>query len=82
MASGGSIIAQYRSAVNDNGNLGHKAHYLVVVGGWTNKVRETVRYVHDYETNGGGLACYKNGTFTFLVGAPNGGVQLVRAAAQ
>ena len=80
MVSAGLIAAQYRSAATDG--AGHKTHYLVIVDGSTNKVRETVRYFHDYETNGGGLACYQSGNFTFLAGAPDGGLRLVGAASQ
>ena len=77
-ASGGSIAAQYRST----NSAERKTHYLVVLDTWTNKARETVRYVHDLEKNGGGMACYRNGTYTFIAGGPKGGVQLVRAVAQ
>jgi hypothetical protein len=80
MASGGLIATQYRSAASDG--AAHKTHYLLVVDELTNKTRETVRYSQDYETNGGGLACYQNGSFTFLAGAPGGGLQLVRAGPQ
>ena len=46
------------------------------------RIRETIRYKHDYQTNGGGLACFKHGTFTFMAGAPDNKLQLVRAVAQ
>jgi hypothetical protein len=75
MASGGSIAAQYRS---DDA----KTHYLTVVDVSTKRIRETIRYTHDYQTNGGGMACYQNGTFTFIAGAPDNKLQLVRAVAR
>jgi hypothetical protein len=75
MASNGSIAAQYRSLENTR----PKTHYLVSLDALTSKTRETVRYTFDYENNGGGMACYQDGAFTFLAGAPNGGLQLVRA---
>lgn len=77
-AGGGSIVAQYRL---ENGRT-PKTHYLVVMDVGTNKKRATIRYLQDYEKNGGGLACYRSGVFTFIAGAPNGGLQLVRATAQ
>lgn len=77
MAASGSIAAQYRSPEGAE----RKTHYLVVIDTSTTKTRETVRYVHEYQKNGGGMACYRNGTYTFIAGAPNGGLQLVRAAA-
>jgi hypothetical protein len=78
MASGGSIAVLYRS----RDTAEHKTHYLVVVDTSTNKTRETVRYVHDYKNNGGGMACYQNGAYTFIAGGPNGELQLVKATAQ
>jgi hypothetical protein len=78
IAGGGSIVAQYRL---EDGRI-PKTHYLVVMDVGTNKNRATVRYVQDYEKNGGGVACYRNGVFTFIAGAPNHGLQLVRATAQ
>jgi hypothetical protein len=78
MASNGAIAAQYRSLSPSE----RQTHYLVVLDASTNKVRETVRYVHEYNKNGGGMACYRNGTYTFIAGGPAGGLQLVKATAQ
>jgi hypothetical protein len=78
MASGGSIAAQYRAADFTE----PKTHYLTVVDVETKRVRETIRYTHDYQTNGGGMACYQHGTFTFIAGGPDHKLQLVRAVAQ
>ena len=76
--SGGFIAAQYRST--DPGE--RKTHYLTVVDSSTSTTRETIRYVHDYQTTGGGMACYQHGTFTFIAGAPDNKLQLVKAVAQ
>lgn len=78
MAGGGLLVAQYRSP---DGPERH-THYLVVMETSTNKIRETVRYVHDYDKNAVGVSCYRNGTYTFIAGATNGGLQIVRAAVQ
>lgn len=78
MASAGVLVAQYRSP---DGPERH-THYLVVMETSAKKIRETVRYVHEYDRNAVGMSCYRNGTYTFLAGAPNGGLQLVRAVAQ
>lgn len=78
MASGGSIAAQYR----DTDVTEPKTHYLTVVDVETKTVRETIRYANDYQTNGGGMACYQHGTFTFIAGGPDHKLQLVRAVAQ
>jgi hypothetical protein len=59
-----------------------KTHYLIVVDVLTNRIGESIRYTHDYQTNGGGMACYQHGTFTFLAGAPDNKLQLVRAIAR
>lgn len=64
MASRGSIAAQYQ--LHDP--IQRKTHYLAVVDVATGKTRETIRYTHDYQTNGGGLACYQHGAFTFTAG--------------
>ncbi|HZP63419.1 MAG TPA: hypothetical protein VFB28_08405 [Terriglobales bacterium] len=76
--SGGVIAAQYRST--DPGE--RKTHYLTVVDSSTSTVRETIRYLHDYQSTGGGMACYQHGTFTFIAGAPDNKLQLVKAIAQ
>jgi hypothetical protein len=78
MAGGGLLVAQYRSP---DGPERH-THYLVVMETSTQKIRETVRYVHEYDKNAVGMSCYRNGTYTFIAGAPDGGLQLVRAAVQ
>lgn len=78
MAGGGLVVAQYRSP---DGPERH-THYLVVMEASAKKIRETVRYVHEYDKNAVGMSCYRNGTYTFIAGAPNGGLQLVRAAVQ
>jgi len=78
MASGGSIVAHYRLASAEE----RKEHYLVVLDAWTKKNRETIRYEFDYPNNAGGMACYQSGSYTFIAGGPEGGLQLVRAVAQ
>jgi hypothetical protein len=78
MADGGLLVAQYRSP---DGPEKH-THYFVVMETSAKKVRETVRYVHDYNKNAVGMSCYRNGTYTFIAGAPDGGLQLVRATVQ
>jgi hypothetical protein len=78
MASSGSIAAQYRSTDSAQ----RKTHFLVVTDAWTGEVEERVRYVHDYESNGGGMVCYQNATYTFIAATSNGGLQLVKAIAQ
>jgi hypothetical protein len=78
MTSGGSIAVQYHS----HDPAQRKTHYLTIVDAATGKTRETIRYTHDYQINGGGMACYQHGAFTFLAGAPDNNLQLVRAVAQ
>src|SRR5260370_28660210 len=78
MASGVSIAAQYRS----DDAIARKTRYLTVVDVLTNRIGESIRYTQDYQTNGGGMACYQHGTFTFLAGAPDNKLQLVRAIAR
>lgn len=78
MAGGVLLVAQHRSP---DGPERH-THYLVVMETSGKKIRETVRYVHEYDKNAVGMSCYRNGTYTFIAGAPNGGLQLVRAAVQ
>ena len=78
MASGGLLVAQYRSPEGPE----RHTHYLVVMEISGKKIRETARYVHEYEKNAVGMSCYRDGTYTFIAGAPGGGLQLVRAAVQ
>lgn len=78
MASGGFIAAEYRSTDPAE----RKTHYLTIVDSSTGTTRETIRYVHDYQTTGGGMACYQHGTFTFLAGTSDNKLQLVKAVAQ
>jgi hypothetical protein len=68
IAGGGSIVAQYRL---DKGGP-PKTHYLTVADVGTSKNRTTIRYVQDYEKNGSGVACYRNGVFTFIAGLLRG----------
>lgn len=76
MAGAGLLVAQYRSP---DGPERH-THYLIVMETSANKILETVRYIHEYDKNAVGMSCYQNGTYTFVAGAPKGGLQLVRAA--
>lgn len=78
MSSQGSIAAHYISVDAKKG----KTHYLTIVDAWTGKSRETIQYKHDYQTNGSGMVCYRNGAFTFLAGTSDNKVQLVRAIPQ
>jgi hypothetical protein len=78
MADRGLLVAEYRSP---DGAERH-THYFVVMETSAKTIRETVRYVHDYNKNAVGMSCYRNGTYTFIAGAPDGGLQLVRATAQ
>jgi hypothetical protein len=78
MADGGLLVAQYRSPDSAE----RHTHYFVVMETSAGKVRETVRYVNDYTKNAVGMSCYRNGVYTFIAGAPDGGLQLVRATVQ
>jgi hypothetical protein len=73
-----AIAAHYRA----HGSFSQKMHYLSIVDVWKNEVMENIRYSHEYQTNGGGMACYQHGTFTFIAGAPDNKLQLVKAVAQ
>jgi hypothetical protein len=78
LVNNGSVAAQYRSPRVEQ----DKTHYLVLFDMAAHRVRQTVRYTHNYQTTGGGMTCYQNGVFTFIAGGPNGALQLVKAAAQ
>jgi len=75
MASGGSIAAQYLS----QDPAERKMHYISVIDVRTNKLRDRIRYSHEFQTDGGGMVCYQHDIFTFIAGTSENKLQLVKA---